>query len=97
MTLKKVPAILGLITVVIAAGGWVHSHAETTIEEADLAQRRLINMNTAEIQLFKTTQEFERLVLKPFNERTEYDSYNLQQLIDDMDHWKSRVREIEST
>jgi hypothetical protein len=48
MKLTKVPAILGILTTALAVGGWVHLHAETTIEEADLEQRRLIDMNTAE-------------------------------------------------
>ena len=96
MKLTKVPAILGILTTAVAVGGWMHSHAETTIEEADLKQRRLIDMNTAEFQLFKAKQELERLIIKPAGERTEYDTYNLDQLIDDVDHWKNRVREIES-
>ena len=97
MTLTKVPAILGILTTSLAVGGWMHLHAETTIEEADLEQRRLIDMNTAEFQLFKAKQELERLILKPDSERTEYDTYELDLLIDDVDHWKKRVREIEST
>ena len=107
MKLTKVPAILGILTTAVAVGGWMHSHAETTIEEADLEQRqlidinkaeqkRLIDMNTAEFQLFKAELELERLMLKPDGERTKYDTYLLDQLIDDVDHWKNRVREIES-
>jgi len=105
--MTKVPAILGILTTAAAVGGWMHSHAETTIEEADLEQRqlidinkaeqkRLIDMNTAEFQLFKAELELERLMVKPDGERTKYDTYLLDQLIDDVDHWKSRVREIES-
>ena len=105
--MTKIPAILGILTTAVAVGGWMHSHAETTIEEADLEQRqlidinkaeqkRLIDMNTAEFQLFKAELELERLMVKPDGERTKYDTYLLDQLIDDVDHWKSRVREIES-
>jgi len=108
MKLTKVPAILALVTAVAGIGGWIHSHAETTIEEADLEQRqliginkaeqkRLIDMNTAEFQLFKAELELERLMVKPDGERTKYDTYLLDQLIGDVDHWKNRVREIEST
>jgi hypothetical protein len=105
--MTKIPAILGILTTAVAVGGWMHSHAETTIEEADLEQRqlidinkaeqkRLIDMNTAEFQLFKAELELERLMVKPDSERTKYDTYLLDQLIDDVDHWKNRVREIES-
>jgi hypothetical protein len=96
MKLTKVPAILGILTTAVAVGGWMHSHAEATIEAADLKQRRLIDMNTAEFQLFKAKQELERLILKPASERTEYDTFELDLLIEDVDHWKNRVREIES-
>ena len=94
--MTKIPAILGILMTAATVGGWVHLHAEKTIEEADMEQRRLIDMNTAEFQLFKAKQELERLILKPAGERTEYDTYELDLLIDDVDHWKKRVREIES-
>jgi len=66
------------------------------VEEKDLAQKLMINMNTAEFQKFKTQLEFERLVLKPIAERTEYDAYNIEQLKDELAHWSGRIREIES-
>ena len=106
--MTKIPAILGILMTAATVGGWVHLHAEKTIEEADLEQRqliginkaeqkRLIDMNTAEFQLFKAELELERLMVKPDGERTKYDTYLLDQLIGDVDHWKNRVREIEST
>ena len=96
MKLTKVPAILALVTAVAGIGGWIHSHAADAVEEKDLAQKLMINMNTAEFQKFKTQLEFERLVLKPIAERTEYDTYNIEQLKDELAHWSGRIREIES-
>lgn len=96
MTLAKIGAALAILGSVFAAGNWTHSHAEEAIERGDLAQKSMITMNAAEIQLLKTTMDYERLVRQPLEERSEFDDYNIKQLTDNMNYWTDRVRAIES-